>query len=109
MTVSALLAPDFLLARPTRLVHQRLISAALHPRQSPSATLLVSFDSATSLAESATIWNAQSGLKQPVGMAAITSTVVPAGIVGVFTVPGVTVVPVVKLTVVREGPAGPAP
>jgi hypothetical protein len=100
---------DFLLARPTRLVHQRLTSPALHPRQRPSATLLVSFDSATSLAESTTIWNAQSGLKQPAGMAAMTSTGVPAGIIGVFTVTGVTVLPVVKLTVVCEGPAGPAP
>ena len=42
-------------------------------------------------------------------MAAMTSTVVPAKIVGVFTVTDVTVVPVVKLTLVCEGPAGPTP
>ena len=42
-------------------------------------------------------------------MTAMTSTTLPAGSIGVFTVTGVTVVPVVKLTVVCEGPAGTAP
>src|SRR5262245_4448437 len=82
---------------------------AVQPKQRPSATLLPSSDSATSSAASTTIWNEQSGLKQPGGMAAETSTEAPATIIGVFTDTGETVPPTAKLTVVCEAAAGATP
>ena len=62
--------------------------------------------SSTSVFASTTIWNAQSGPKQPDGIAAATSTELPAAITGVATVTGA---PVENVTFVCEAAAGATP